>query len=167
MGFKVLDFAFSHIILMLSDDMACNARNPRPATIFNNEREHVNVYGDEVEVDYRGYEVTVKNFIRVLTGRLPDGTPHSKKLMSDETSNILIYMSGHGGDGFVKFQDSEEISNIELADVIEQMWQKKRYNQILFMVDSCQAESMYQQFYSPNILGVASSKVGEDSLSVS
>ena len=167
MGFKVLDSSSSHIILMLSDDMACNARNPRPATIFNNEREHVNVYGDEVEVDYRGYEVTVKNFIRVLTGRLPDGTPHSKKLMSDETSNILIYMSGHGGDGFVKFQDSEEISNIELADVIEQMWQKKRYNQILFMVDSCQAESMYQQFYSPNILGVASSKVGEDSLSVS
>ena len=152
---------------MLSDDMACNARNPRPATIFNNEKENVNVYGDEVEVDYRGYEVTVKNFIRVLTGRLPDGTPHSKKLMSDETSNILIYMSGHGGDGFVKFQDSEEISSIELADVIEQMWQKKRYNQILFMVDSCQAESMYLQFYSPNVLGIASSKVGEDSLSVS
>ena len=24
--------------------------------------------------------------------------------MSDETSNILIYMSGHGGDGFLKFQ---------------------------------------------------------------
>lgn len=76
-------------------------------------------------------------------------------------------MSGHGGDGFLKFQDSEEISDIELADVMEQMWQKRRYNQILFMVDSCQAESMFLKFYSPNILAVASSKVGEDSLSVS
>lgn len=151
---------------MLSDDMACNPRNPRPGTIFNNEKENVNVYGDEVEVDYRGYEVTVKNFIRVLTGRLPNGTPNSKRLMSDETSNILIYMSGHGGDGFVKFQDSEEISSVELADVFEQMWQKRRYNQLLFMIDSCQAESMFLQVYSPNILGIASSKVGEDSFSV-
>ena len=37
---------------------------------------------------------------------------------------------------------------------------------MLFMVDTCQAESMFQQFYSPNILGIGSSKVGEDSLSV-
>ncbi len=35
------------------------------------------------------------------------------------------------------------------------------------MVDTCQAQSMHQQFYSPNILAVGSSKVGEDSLSVS
>ena len=33
------------------------------------------------------------------------------------------------------------------------------------MIDTCQAASMYQQFYSPNILAVASSLVGEDSLS--
>lgn len=35
------------------------------------------------------------------------------------------------------------------------------------MVDTCQAQSMHQEFYSPNILAVGSSKVGEDSLSVS
>lgn len=162
---KRLGIPDSHIIMMLSDDMACNPRNPRPATVFNNENEKINVYGDEVEVDYRGNEVTVKNFIRVLTGRLPEGTPHSKKLLSEETSNVLIYMSGHGGDGFLKFQDSEEISSIELADVMEQMWQKKRYNQLLFMIDTCQAESMFREFYSPNLLGIGSSKVGEDSLS--
>ena len=33
------------------------------------------------------------------------------------------------------------------------------------MIDTCQAASMYQRFYSPNILAVASSLVGEDSLS--
>lgn len=43
---------------MISDDMACNPRNPRPATIFNNAHEQINVYGDDVEVDYRGYEVS-------------------------------------------------------------------------------------------------------------
>ena len=47
--------------------------------------------------------------------------------------NILIvmllfsfFLVGHGGDGFLKFQDSEEITSIELADAFEQMWQKRR-----------------------------------------
>ncbi len=53
---------------MLADDMACNPRNPRPATVFNNANQQINVYGDDIEVDYRGYEVTVENFLRVLTG---------------------------------------------------------------------------------------------------
>ena len=39
-----------------------------PATVFNNQDHRVDLYGDSIEVDYRGYEVTVENFIRVLTG---------------------------------------------------------------------------------------------------
>ncbi|GFN85251.1 GPI-anchor transamidase [Plakobranchus ocellatus] len=162
---KRLGIPDSQIILMVADDMACNPRNPRPATVFNNQNQHINVYGDDVEVDYRGYEVTVENFIRVLTGRLPESTPRSKRLLSDERSNVLVYMTGHGGDGFLKFQDAEEVSNVELADAFEQMWQKQRYHELFFMIDTCQAESMFQKFYSPNILAVASSRVGEDSLS--
>ncbi|CAL8145387.1 unnamed protein product [Orchesella dallaii] len=162
---KRLGIPDSQIILMVADDMACNPRNPTPATVFNNANQNIDVYGDDVEVDYRGYEVTVENFVRLLTGRVAAGTPRSKRLLSDERSNILIYMTGHGGDGFLKFQDSEEITNVELADAFEQMWQKKKYNEIFFMVDTCQAASMYEKFYSPNILAVASSLVGEDSLS--
>jgi len=162
---KRLGIPDSQIILMVADDMACNPRNPRPATVFNNANQNINVYGDDVEVDYRGYEVTVENLVRLLTGRLPANTPRSKRLLTDAGSNILIYMTGHGGDGFLKFQDSEEITNIELADAFEQMWVKRRYNEIFFMIDTCQAASMFQKFYSPNVLAVASSLVGEDSLS--
>merc|ERR1719319_1929082 len=122
---KRLGIPDSQIILMVADDMACNPRNPRPATVFNNANQNINVYGDDVEVDYRGYEVTVENLVRLLTGRLPANTPRSKRLLTDAGSNILIYMTGHGGDGFLKFQ----------------------------------------KFYSPNVLAVASSLVGEDSLS--
>ncbi|XP_076259536.1 phosphatidylinositol glycan anchor biosynthesis class K [Rhynchophorus ferrugineus] len=162
---KRLGIPDSQIILMIADDMACNPRNPRPATVFNNANQHINVYGDDVEVDYRGYEVTVENFVRLLTGRLPPGTPRSKQLLSDEGSNVLIYLTGHGGDGFLKFQDSEEITSQEMADALEQMWQKQRYHEVFFMIDTCQAASMYERFYSENILAVGSSMVGEDSLS--
>ncbi|XP_040912102.1 GPI-anchor transamidase [Toxotes jaculatrix] len=162
---KRLGIPDSHIVLMLADDMACNHRNPKPATVFSHKNMELNVYGDDVEVDYRGYEVTVENFLRVLTGRLPTSTPRSKRLLSDDRSNILIYLTGHGGNGFLKFQDSEEISNVELADAFEQMWQKRRYNELLFIIDTCQGASMYERFYSPNLMALASSQVGEDSLS--
>jgi phosphatidylinositol glycan class K len=62
----------------------------------------------------------VENFVRLLTGRLPPGTRHSKELRTDEGSNVLVYLTGHGGDGFLKFQDSEEITSQEFADEIEQ-----------------------------------------------
>lgn len=42
-----------------------------------------------------------------------------------------------------------------------------RYNEMFFVIDTCQASSMYDKMYSPNVLAVASSLVGEDSLSVS
>lgn len=162
---KRLGIPDSRIILMLADDMPCNPRNPKPATVFNNAKGHINLYGDDVEVDYSGYEVTVQNFVRLLTGRVSESTTDSRKLMSDRNSNILIYLTGHGGDGFLKFQDSEEITAVELADAFEQMHQKKRYNEILLITETCQAESMGMKLYSPNILSIGSSKVGEDSLS--
>ncbi|XP_074077240.1 GPI-anchor transamidase isoform X2 [Macrotis lagotis] len=162
---KRLGIPDSHIVLMLADDMACNSRNPKPATVFSHKNMELNVYGDDVEVDYRSYEVTVENFLRVLTGRVPPSTPRSKRLLSDDRSNILIYMTGHGGNGFLKFQDSEEITNVELADAFEQMWQKRRYHEMLFIIDTCQGASMYERFYSPNVMALASSQVGEDSLS--
>ncbi|KAA0191640.1 hypothetical protein HAZT_HAZT006823 [Hyalella azteca] len=131
---KRLGIPDSQILLMVADDMACNPRNPRPATVFNNAHQHINVYGEDVEVDYRGYEASLavdlgpylENFVRLLTGRLSPSTPRSKRLLTDDGSNVLLYMTGHGGDGFLKFQDSEEITNVELADAFEQMWQKKR-----------------------------------------
>nr|CAG4646316.1 EOG090X07K0 [Macrothrix elegans] len=162
---KRLGIPDSNIILMIADDMACNARNPHPAAVYNNANQQIDVYGDDVEVDYRGYEVTVENFIRVLTGRVYPATPRSKRLLTDEGSNILIYLTGHGGDGFLKFQDSEEITNVDLADAIQQMWEIQRYHEMLFIVDTCQAASLYQKFYSPNVLAIGSSLVGEDSLS--
>nr|XP_009605685.1 GPI-anchor transamidase-like [Nicotiana tomentosiformis] len=123
---KRLGIPDERIILMLADDMACNSRNKYPAQVFNNENHRLNLYGDNVEVDYRGYEVTVENFLRVLTGRHETAVPRSKRLLSDEGSHILLYMTGHGGDEFLKFQDSEELQSHDLADAVKQMKEKRR-----------------------------------------
>lgn len=124
---KRLGIPDSQIILMLPDDMACNPRNAFPGTVYNNADRALDLYGDNIEVDYRGYDVTVENFIRLMTDRVGEDMPRSKRLMTDERSNILVYMTGHGGNEFLKFQDAEEISAFDLADAFGQMWEKKRY----------------------------------------
>lgn len=53
---------------MLADDVACNNRNKFPGNVYANPGQGLDLYGDNIEVDYRGYEVTVENFIRLLTG---------------------------------------------------------------------------------------------------
>jgi phosphatidylinositol glycan class K len=162
---KRLGIPDSQIILMLPDDMACNPRNAFPGTVYSNSDRAVDLYGDNIEVDYRGYEVTVENFIRLLTDRVGAEMPRSKRLLTDDRSNILVYMTGHGGNEFLKFQDAEEIGAFDLADAFEQMWEKKRYHEILFMIDTCQANTMFSRFYSPNIIATGSSELDQSSYS--
>ncbi|XVF06365.1 hypothetical protein REPUB_Repub06bG0041800 [Reevesia pubescens] len=175
---KRLGIPDERIILMFADDMACNARNKYPAQVFNNENHMLNLYGDNVEVDYRGYEVTMENFLCVLTGRHETAVPRSKCLLSDEGSHILLYMTGHGGDEFLKFQDSKELQSHDLADAVKQMkemhWVDKDYTlpfpvrtvflfkELLIMVVTCKASTLFNQLQSPGVLAIGSSMKGEN-----
>ncbi|CDU23584.1 probable GPI8-GPI-anchor transamidase [Sporisorium scitamineum] len=162
---KRLGIPDSNIILMLADDAACNPRNKFPGNVWASSANRLDLYGHNIEVDYRGYEVSVENLIRLLTGRLPPTTPKSKRLETDARSNVLLYMTGHGGDEFLKFQDYEEISAVDIADAVEQMWQKKRYHELFFIIDTCQANTLYSKIYSPNVLATGSSEKGQNSYS--
>eukprot|EP00041_Stephanoeca_diplocostata_P019353 m.416535 g.416535 ORF g.416535 m.416535 type:complete len:279 (-) comp21281_c0_seq2:883-1719(-) len=163
---KRLGVPDSNIILMLAEEFACNARNPYMGTVYNSHTRAINTYGDNVEVDYRGLEVTPENFVRLLTGRLAPSTPMSKRLRSSKHSNILIYMTGHGGEEFLKFQDNTVLSSDEMGDCFEQMHQQRRYNQILFIIETCHGESMIDTIHSPNVIGLSSSIRAHESRSV-
>ncbi|CBY09919.1 unnamed protein product [Oikopleura dioica] len=162
---KQLGIPDSQIMLFLADDMACNGRNADIGAVYNHKNKLIDLYGNDVEVDFRGEEVTVENLVRLLTGRQDKDTPRSRRLGTNSKSNVLFYLTGHGGENFLKFQDDEEISAKELSDAFEQMKQKERFNELLFIIDTCQGESMIRSTYTEGFVGFASSKVGEDSLS--
>merc|ERR1719221_1021492 len=50
---KRLGIPDSQIILMMAEDMPCNPRNAKPGQVFNEMYHHQNLYGEDVEVDYR------------------------------------------------------------------------------------------------------------------
>ena len=57
----------------MADDMACNGRNGAPGAVYHHRNKILDLYGRDVEVDFRGEEVTVQNLIRLLTGRQDKG----------------------------------------------------------------------------------------------
>ncbi|KAJ4462278.1 putative GPI-anchor transamidase [Paratrimastix pyriformis] len=162
---KRLGIPDSNIILMLADDMACNPRNSYPGCVFNNPDHRLNLYGDSIEVDYRGSEVTIENFLRVLTGRHQGWVPRSKRLLSDPQSNILLYMTGHGGNEFLKFQDQVEITSQDIADAIQVMKDQRRFHRLLFLADTCQAATLANRLYTSGVAAIGSAKLGENSYS--
>jgi phosphatidylinositol glycan class K len=101
----------------------------------------------------------------LITGRVESHVPRSKRLLTDDRSNVLVFLSGHGGNDFLKFSDTEELSSQDLADAFGQMHEKNRYNEILFIVDTCEASTLYSKFYSPNILSIGSSVKEQPSFS--
>ena len=73
-------------------------------------------------------------------------------------SHVLVYWTGHGGDSFFKFQDVEEITTSQIAQVFQQMYDTKRYKKLLFLADTCQAFTLGEGLKNvPNVYMVGSS----------
>ena len=111
-----------HIVLMLAEDIACNARNGRPGEVFGAPLPGApDLHCGDAAVDYRDAEVTADAVLRVLSGRHLPGTPARQRLGSSAGSNVLVYMAGHGGDGFLKIQDANELAAEDIGAAIADM----------------------------------------------
>lgn len=55
---------------MLADDVACSPRNPAAGTMLQRVTVEEDIYGPDIQVDFRGIEVTAESVRRVLTGNV-------------------------------------------------------------------------------------------------
>lgn len=161
---KARGYDDEHIIFMSSMEPACDTRNPYVGEIFTTRSElQKDLYNNDTQIDYKGSECNVESFMRLLTGRVSPGTPTSKQLLSDEESKILIYLTGHGGDEFLKFHDTQEVSSQDMDYVFKEMRLKRRFKEILLIVDTCQASTFANSIETSNVYTLTSSLKGENS----
>lgn len=134
----------THIILMLADNPACSPHNPTPGRVYarKNDRFHGDVFSEDTQVDYSGAAVTADALLRVLTGRHRPGTPNSRRLAMGPRSRLLLYLTGHGGDGFLKFHDREELAAEDLATALSVAEAASRFGEALIVLDTCQAATL-------------------------
>jgi GPI-anchor transamidase subunit K len=162
---KTIGFEDDHIIVMNALDSYCDLRNPFPGDIYaDNSIQSNSVYNEDMEIDYVGEDVNFQTLYELLSGRYSPYTPLSKRLQTNSNSNVFVFFSGHGGDEFFKFQDFEEISSNDLYVLFYEMKLKGRYNNLLFLVDTCQASTLTEKMVNlPGFISLSSSKKDENS----
>ena len=154
----------SNIVLMIADCSTCDARNSFPGRLVGDiGPDAISWHPVDAAIDYKGRDVSVENVIRVLTGRHPPGTPPSRQLRSHANASVLLYLTGHGGDGFLKFHDQEELLASDLGRAVADMYERQRYGELLIMLDTCQAATIYGDIDVPGWIGVSSSVLGQSS----
>ena len=72
-------------------------------------------------------------------------------------------MTGHGGDEFFKFQDTQEMSAQELGYTVNEMYLKERFREMLIVLDTCQATTMCNYINVPGVYCIGGSSRGENS----
>ena len=158
------------ILVLLAEDPTLDARNPMRGEVYLHANQKftdnlaIDDDGSYADVDYANEEVTPELVRNLLTGRYDATTPKSKRLDSDEHSNLFVYLTGHGGDEFLKFHDADELSAKELALVFAEMRAKRRFKRCILVVDTCQAGSLFKYLdnSTSGILAMASAKLGEN-----
>ncbi|OEH77930.1 putative GPI-anchor transamidase [Cyclospora cayetanensis] len=117
------------------------------------------------EVDYGGDDVTVAALLGVLTGMQPPQTPRKRRLHSDQESGVIVFLSGHGGDPFLKFSDWEVLQQQQLSDAVAIMASLGRFKRMLLIAETCQAATLLAGVQTPGVLRISSSLKGESSYS--
>ena len=74
-------------------------------------------------------------------------------------------MNGHGGENFFKIQDTQVVHSEDFAKVFEEMRLKHLYKEVLLILDTCEAMSLFDQVEAEGILMVGTSTHGQHALS--
>lgn len=136
-----------NIVVMMYDDIAQNSQNPVKGSIIN----HVNgpnVYPG-VPKDYTGRDVTPENFLKILQGEKPAGGS-GKVINSGPDDHVFVYFSDHGATGLIAFPVGI-LTVKQLNDGLMKMYNNKRYGQLVFYLEACEAGSMFEKVLPSNI----------------
>lgn len=144
---KELGMPDNRILLLTAGNTACDPHNPFPGRHLGNDTD---LY-DSISPHLRGLAVNPLSVAETLT-----------TLKSDALSNVFLYITGHGGPGFVKFQDSQVLSAQSLQSIVDVMSIKHKFREMLVVVDSCSSATMKVN----GVSFVSSSEEGKSSYSV-
>jgi GPI-anchor transamidase subunit K len=153
----------SNIILLLAHDYACDCRNPDPGSIWYDSM-HSDLYSRPyLQVDYATEAVTGNLVLDLLTNQISPYTPRRLRLDTSPDSNVLVFLSGHSGVDFMKFQDFKELPAGDLASALKGMQSSRGFKGLLWIADTCKAESIHDQFEFQDFIAISSSNREENS----
>ena len=138
---KAEGFPDNRIILILEDDIAFNPLNPEPGVVKVSPS-GVNLYGRDVEIDYRLSELEPDDFLSILNGDKTSGLP--AVVESSSNDNIFVFWSGHGVPGALSWGENDYgLTADMLRPALEEMHRDQTYRKLLMMVETCYSGSVF------------------------
>lgn len=156
----------SRVIMMYYDDIANSPENPYKGQIFNAPTAQgtpgVDVYGG-CPHNYIGKNVTIANFIAVLTGDA-SSTGGLPVLQSTAQDRVFINFVDHGGTGIIEMPDGL-MTSAQLNGALKTMQTNNMYSKLVFYMEACESGSMFEGLVDPsqNIYVTTASNPSESS----
>ncbi|KAM0678661.1 hypothetical protein BDAP_000770 [Binucleata daphniae] len=140
------------ILYLQAEDIQYNARNIHKGRIYHTETEYFTMN------NYYLSNISLQYILNIMYCN------HEKMVDLDENTNLFIYMTGHGGDGFMKILDREFLHKDDLSCALSYLCQ--RLKNVVFFIDTCQATTQVNEEVLPkNCYVVCSSIKNESSIS--
>ena len=148
------------VFLGVGENPVHNVRNPFPGKIFIDDNKKLDVYTPPNITD-DSLDVTKFKSI-LLRGPFSHNVSPLKVI---EHGKMLLYITGHGGDEFFKFREVDQMRAEEFAEIVDEMKRVLKFDELLIIVDTCEAISFVTKIKTPNVTVFCSSNFHEKSLS--
>lgn len=151
-----------HIVLILADDIARNAKNPEQGVI------RVRPDGDNVyagaQIDYRLEDLEPDDIAEILCGRKSERL--TQVINATDRDNVLVFWSGHGNQGSLSWGKYDGFYVRQMEQLMKQLneGETRRYRKMLWLVEACHAGSIAEggEGY-PGVLYMTASSAYESS----
>jgi len=115
---------------------------------------------EDAEIDFSQNGITLANLKNTL-----------ENLNSSQNTNLLLYIVDHGGsyspkentggntggdfdqsEGIIPFANNDILTSEDLADMVKNLNDKKKFRQMLVIVEACYGAAIGNQIKTPNVL---------------
>jgi len=161
------------LIHIHAQDQEIDSRNPISGSVFIKDPESDgigsysnNLIKNDMNVDVKGIDTNIERILRILSGRHSgDSSPREKVLKPNKSSKVFVYLTGHGGDHFMKIRDWKDLQAEDLAVAFDTLKYNYGFDELLWLGDSCEIATIQEFFYTPGIHSIGSSEKDQNAWS--
>ncbi|XP_053204520.1 hemoglobinase-like [Panonychus citri] len=150
-----------NIIVMSTDDIAHNEKNPIKGKLFNSP--HGNDVYSGLKIDYSGNQVTPINFLNILNGSSSLELP--KVLKSNSNDNVFIYISSLGSTGLISFPN-DILTSKSFNEALINLKINQKFSHLTVYLDTDYSGSMFDSMLPENISVYSLSSASANQLNV-
>ena len=151
----------------MSQYHACESRNAYPGEIVLSDYNKIRSCQQNIDLSYQESDFHNYQLLDILRGRKLNQYNGFRQLKSNKDSKILIIITSHGGENFIKVRNYLVVLTDELNRTLNEMYIKGKYKELLFVLDTCEGYTLYDNVNVPNIYFISSSALGQKASSYS